>query len=343
MDASIDRRTALRLGFTSLATVAGATLVAACGTGGDEGAATSSASAGAEPGAFPVTIAHLHGATTLTAPPQRVAVVGIGDQDSLLALGITPVLVPVWTGSTDTGVGRWSQDLVHGAPTPLPNATSAFSLEQVAAARPDLILAVNNAITADRYQQLSGIAPTVLHAAGQTDWALPWQDVTRRVGQAVGRPKQAEELITGAEATVAKAKAANPAFAGKTAVLVIRWKDGKLRAFGPDAARFQILRGLGFTPPTALAGRFAGGALNTELSAENFHLLDADVLVFDNWERDRAQVEGEPAFASLPAVAQKRLVGLDPVVSDALSMPNPVTIPYVTNDIVGRLAAVLTR
>lgn len=343
MAASMDRRTALRLGFTSLATAGAAAFVAACGSTGDGKPAPSSSATGAEPGAFPVTIPHVHGATTIKEAPQRVAVVGIGDQDSLLALGITPVLVPVWTGSTETGVGRWSQDLVHGAPTPLPNATSAFSLEQVAAARPDLILAVNNAITAERYQQLSGIAPTVLHAAGQTDWALPWQDVTRRVGQAVGRAKRAEELIASAEATVAKAKAANPVFEGKTGVLVIRWKDGKLRAFGPESARFQVLRGLGLVPPAALADRFAGGKLNTELSAENFPLLDADVLVFDNWERDRAQVENEPAFASLPVVAQKRLVGLDAVVSDALSMPNPVTIPYLTNDIVGRLAAVLTR
>ena len=343
MAASMDRRTALRLGFTSLATAGAAALVAACGSTGDDRTSPSSAAAGAEPGAFPVTIQHVHGSTTIAVPPRRVAVVGIGDQDSLLALGITPVLAPVWTGSTDTGIGQWSKHLAAGAPTPLPNATSAFSIEQVAATRPDLILAVNNAITAERYQQLSGIAPTVLHAAGDTDWALPWQDVTRRVGRAVGKPNQAEDLITSAEATVAKAKAANPAFAGKTAVLVIRWKDGKLRAFGPESARFQILRGLGFTPPAALADRFAGGKLNTELSAENFPLLDADVLVFDNWERDRAQVENEPTFASLPVVAQKRLVGLDAVVSDALSMPNPVTIPYVTNEIVGRLATVLTR
>ncbi|BDH56498.1 ABC transporter substrate-binding protein [Tsukamurella sp. PLM1] len=259
-------------------------------------------------------------------------------------MGITPVLAPVWTGSTDTGVGEWARGLVRGdAPAPLPNATGDFSVETVATTHPDLILAINNAITEDEYRRLSGIAPTVLHAPGQTDWALPWQDVTRRVGQAVGRAARADALVADAEATVARAKAEHPEFGGRTAVLVIRWKDGKLRAFGPDAARFQVLGGLGFTPPAALTDRFAGGKLNTELSAENFHLLDADVLVFDNWDRDRALIENEPAFAALPVVRDKRLVGLDAVVSDALSMPNPVTIPFVTDDLVRKLTGVLTR
>lgn len=339
MRARMDRRTALRMGLTTMTALA---TTAACG-GKTDTTSAPSALTSAEAGAFPVTIPHIHGGTTLTTPPQRVAVVGIGDQDSLLALGITPVLAPVWTGSTTTGIGDWSRDLVHGDPTPLQNATGDFSVEQVAAARPDLILAINNAITTDEYKRLSAIAPTVLHASGQTDWALPWQDVTRRVGQSIGRLGAADRLIADAEATVAKAKSEHPEFAGKTAVLVIRWKDGKLRAFGPEAARFQVLGGLGFTAPPALADRFAGGKLNTEVAAENFHLLDADVLIFDNWDRDRAQIENEPAFASLPVVRDKRLVGLDAVMSDAVSMPNPVTIPYVSADLVSKLTAVVKR
>lgn len=336
MERGISRRSALRWGATTAAMLAA---TSACGAGSDGAAPAGSATA--EPGALPVTIDHAYGSTTITAPPQRVAVVGIGDQDSVLALGVTPVLVPVWTGSTDTGIGEWARPLVHGDPVPLPHATTDFSVEQVAAAAPDLILAVNNAISQQRYRSLSAIAPTVLHAAGQTDWALPWQHVTARVGRALGRPLRAEQLIASAQETVARAKAAHPEFEGRTAAMVIRWKDGKLRAFAPAAARYQVLGGLGFRPPPALAERFAGGALNTELAAENFHLLDADVLVFDNWDRDRAQIENEPAFAALPAVRGRRLVGLDAVTSDAVSMPNPVTIPFVTGDLATRLAAVL--
>ncbi|WP_235174688.1 ABC transporter substrate-binding protein [Tomitella biformata] len=162
-------------------------------------------------------------------------------------------MVPVWTGSTDTGIGVWAESSLTGdRPTALANGTTDFSLESVAAADPDVIIAVDNAIDENHYEQLSGIAPTVLHAADQTDWVLPWQDVTTRVGAAVGLPEKAAKLVADTEAGVTRARADNPQFEGKSAVLITVRPDGSLRAFSPDAARFQLLTQLGFVPPAQL-------------------------------------------------------------------------------------------
>ncbi|MFC0454229.1 ABC transporter substrate-binding protein [Rhodococcus jostii] len=333
MTPTLSRRAMLSISFATLAGIA----VAGCsddGSGSDVGDA---AAGHAEPAAFPVTIDHKFGSTTVTQAPTRIAAVGIGDADVLLSLGLTPVLVPVWKGSTDDGIGVWADPSVHGAdPVALADATTKFVVETVAAADPDLIIAVNNAIDESTYQQLSAIAPTLLHAADQTDWVLPWQEVTTRIGTAVGLPAQAKQEVQGIESLIARTRDENPQFAGKTAALVIRWSDGNLRAFSPSAARAQLLTQLGFETPPALKDRFEN-KLNVEISAENYDLLECDYLLFDNYEKARGEMESQPAFTNLNVVRSGGVISLDPIVSDAVSMPNPLTIPFVLEEFVAKI------
>ncbi|WP_030172246.1 ABC transporter substrate-binding protein [Microbispora sp. NRRL B-24597] len=327
----MNRRQMLTLTLTAAAGV----VVAGCSSSSDP--TDSDVAVSAEPGAFPVTIDHVHGATTIEQAPKRIAVVGIGDADVLLSLGVIPVLVPVWTGSTDDGIGRWAEPRVAGAdPEALENATSDFSISAVAAAQPDLIVAVNNAIDASTYGQLSGIAPTVLHAAGQTDWVLPWQDVTNRIGAAVGLPEAAAQAVEDTENLIVERREQNPQFVGRTATVVARWADGNLRAYSPSSARAQLLTGLGFVPPVGIADKF-GDKLYVDISAENVSLLECDLLLFDNWERARVQMEASPLFMGLDVVRSGGLVKLDPIVSDAVSMPNPLTIPFVLDAFVDQI------
>ncbi|MDV7353413.1 ABC transporter substrate-binding protein [Rhodococcus sp. NPDC019627] len=334
MPPTLSRRAVLSLTFATVAGLA----VSACGSDSDSSPAAAGENAsGAEPGAFPVTIDHVHGSTTLTQAPTRVAAVGIGDADVLLSLGVIPVLVPVWKGSVDDGIGQWADASLGGAdPIALANATSSFDVETIAASTPDLIVAVNNAINESTYQQLSAIAPTVLHAADQTDWVLPWQEVTQRIGAAVGLPERAAEQVREVEEAVVRARTANPHFAGKSAVLVTVRGDGSLRAFSPSAARSQLLTQLGFVLPAALSTRF-DNALYFDVSPENLDLLDGDVLLVDNYDAARERLTSLPAFTNLEVVRSGGLVGLDPVVSDAVSMPNPLTIPFVLDQFVDRI------
>ncbi|CAM2853167.1 iron-siderophore ABC transporter substrate-binding protein [Prescottella defluvii] len=334
MNPVLSRRTVLSMTF---ATIAGLAVAGCSSNDASQGEAAGGGADHAEPGAFPVTIDHKYGSTTITQAPRRIAAVGIGDADVLLALGLTPVLVPVWTGSTDDGIGVWAEPSVHGDdPKALADATTEFDIETIVTAAPDLIIAVNNAIDEDTYKQLSAIAPTVLHAADQTDWVLPWEEVTTRIGAAVGLPAQAQQEVRDVQALIARTRDENPQFRGKTAVLVVARNDGKLRAFAPDAARAQLLTQLGFDAPPALKDRF-DGKLNYEVSAENYNLLDADLMLFDNYEKFRTGLEATPVFTNLNVVKSGGLIALDPIVSDAVSMPNPLTIPFVLDEFVAMI------
>ncbi|QJY47437.1 ABC transporter substrate-binding protein [Pseudonocardia broussonetiae] len=334
MDLQLTRRTALTW---SLISVAG--LVTGC-AGDDPGTDAGAAAGPAEPGAYPVTLEHVHGSTTVTSAPSRVAAVGIGDADVLLALGVMPVLVPVWTGSTDDGVGEWAEPhLGAAAPAPLADATTDFDLESIAAARPDLIVAVNNAIEEDTYRKLAAIAPTVLHAPGQTDWALPWKDVTARIGSAVGMPGRAAAEIREVEEVFARTRADHPQFAERTAALVRVLEGGTLRVFSPASARGQLLTEMGFGPVAGVRDAF-GSELYVDVAAENLSQVEGDLLVVDNYAKAEPVLAAVPTFAALGVVRSGGMIGLDPVTSDAVSMPNSLTIPFVIDEMLERIGRV---
>jgi iron complex transport system substrate-binding protein len=315
--------------FGVAASAALVTLLAACSGspgGGSAGEPTSSAE---QEDDFPTSIEHVHGTTTIDAEPERVVAVGIGDTDVLLALGIQPVMVPVWNGAFDDGIGTWAEDLLSGPrPEPLQSATTEFSIEAVAAAEPDLIVAVNNAIDAARYEQLSGVAPTVLHSAEHDDWVLPWQDVTTRIGQAVGRADEARDLVAETEAYIEGASAENEHFRGRTGALVRILDGNTFRVYSTEAARGQLLAALGFVIPSEIENQFSG-ALFLDVPLENLSLLDLDVLVVDNYAAHEDLLSSQALFTGLDVVSSGGLVALDAVTSDAVSMPNPLTIPFV--------------
>ena len=82
-----------------LAPVLAALAIAGCGSDDPETAAPAGAGASARQDAFPVTIDHKLGSTTIERAPERVVVVGLREQDPLLALGIVPAATTEWFGA----------------------------------------------------------------------------------------------------------------------------------------------------------------------------------------------------------------------------------------------------
>ncbi len=60
--------------------------------------------------AFPVTLEHKYGSTTISEQPVRIVTVGLTDHDALLALGIVPVGTSEWFGDYPGSVWPWAQD-----------------------------------------------------------------------------------------------------------------------------------------------------------------------------------------------------------------------------------------
>jgi len=83
-----------------------AALALAVGCSDDAGGGTAE---GTGDGAFPVTVEHAHGTTTIAEAPERVVTVGVNEQDAVLAMGIAPAGVTEWYGGHPFATRPWAQ------------------------------------------------------------------------------------------------------------------------------------------------------------------------------------------------------------------------------------------
>jgi iron complex transport system substrate-binding protein len=269
---------------TLLTLAAALVLAAACSSSGDDGgdaAGPAAAAASADDGAFPVTIEHAFGATTITESPERVVTWGWGSTDASIALGVVPVAIPFADyGGDDAGVLPWVRDALEEAgaevPTVLPNAEEP-PLEAIAAARPDLVLAPYSGITAEQYELLADIAPTVAYP--DQAWSTPWREVIEIVGTALGQSDAATELLTAIDADLAEQAAAHPELAG-TSVAMVWDTAGTFYVYRPADARVQFVEALGLVSADSVEQLANGDStFYYTLSYEQLGELTSDILV----------------------------------------------------------------
>lgn len=289
--------------------------------------------------AFPVTIAHKYGETTISAHPERIVTVGLTDHDALLALGVKPVGVTEWFGEQPHATWPWAQDkLGDAAPVVLKTGDSGINFEAIAALRPDAILALYAGLSQEEYDLLTQIAPTVAQPAGYVDYGIPWQELTRTVGKVVGQAAQADALVAGVEAQLADVKAAHPEFAGASAIVATPYEG--IWVYGPEDARGRFLSALGFELPAGLV-EVVGAEFGGNLSMERADLLDVDVIIW--LDPDEAQGPlGGPVYASLPVHTEAREVFLDSYddpLGAATSFVSVLSLPFLLDGLVPRLAA----
>lgn len=318
-------------------------VLAGCGSSSDDNDASSESSAAA--GAYPVTLEHKFGSTTIESKPTRVAVVGYSDQDFVLAFGTTPVMVREWYGP-DKGIQPWSEEYVEGDEPVVENLGSdAIDVEKVASYEPDLIVGVYSGMTEEDYKSLSQLAPVVAPRAGYIDYGQPWQEVTEDIGTALGQKEQALELVKTITDQAAAVKAAHPNWEGKTAAIATF--DGiQTSVFASEDARSRFITSLGFTIPERF-DELAGEQFYTPISLENAKEIDQDVLIWDQLSfapNGRASVEATPALSALSAARENRTVFLEPVaLEEAFGWQTVLSIPYALEGITPLLEAAITE
>lgn len=314
----------------------------ACGSSSDEGSSSNSSAdaAKADEGAFPVTIAHKHGSTTIKSEPKRVVVAGLREQDALLALGVVPVATTEWYGKHPGAIFPWAKDKLGDAKLPtVLSSTDGLQIEKIAAQRPDLILAVYSGMTKKEYTALSKIAPVVGQPKGKVDYGSSWQEETTITGKAVGRTTKAAELVEETEKLIADAAAAHPEFKGKTAANVTDYQG--IYVYGPQDDRTRTLEGLGFTYPEVLRDAFPkdfGG----QLSDEKADALDVDALIwFADGDRSVAKLKTSGVYSKLDVRKEGRDVFVleQDRVYDATSFPSVLSMPTLLKELVPRLVA----
>lgn len=343
---------------TRLAGVLGSALVllavTACGSDASNSSEAAAGSAGMgtpatsasvpAPGApaYPVTLAHKYGSTEIKSEPMRIVTVGLTDQDALLALGVAPVATTEWIEGYAGNVGPWATEELGSAPVPgvLKDPGTGPDFEAIAKLRPDLILGLYSGLTEDQYKTLAKIAPTVAQPAGYNDFGIPWQELTKTVGLAVGKGAQAEALVTSVEDRFAQAAAANPQFKDKTALMATVY-EGQF-VFGSQDPRSRILTSLGFKLPADLDA-VIGDQFGANISPERVDLLDRDAIVWTvaDVDADRGTMHGNKLYADQKVVTEGREVYIQET-SDygkAVSFVSVLSLPYVLDRLVPQLVA----
>ncbi|WP_436522683.1 ABC transporter substrate-binding protein [Actinoplanes sp. HUAS TT8] len=304
-----------------LAAVLLTTALTACSTSDDaDKAAPASSTAGT---AFPVTIEHKFGHTTIPSKPHRIVTVGWNDQDFALALGEVPVSTREWF--TEYPTYPWVASSLGGAS--LPTFSAEINYEAIIKQRPDLILAVYETIDKATYDKLSQIAPTVIQSSQYKDEETPWDVQTLTTGKALGKPAEAQALVDKVKAAADAAKTANPQFAGKTLVVDYGPEKGQhylLPKNDPRRALFDLLG-------------FATQDQAEDVSEERLDLADRDVLVIEG--ATEADMLKSPVFAKLKVVAAKHTlyIPFDGPLAGALSYSGPDALLYALDQLVPQL------
>lgn len=216
----------------------------ACGSGAPSDTAASGSSS--SDGAFPRTVEHAMGSTTIPNKPQRVAALDASFTDATLMLDTKVVAfteyntlgskLPDYLGASATNFGGEAQSV---------GKLAAPSLEKIITTKPDLIVSAK-VRHAKEYTQLSGIAPTVFsETTGPT-----WKDNIRLLAKALGKEALADERLAEYET---QARAVGDAVKAKsgpdTTISVVRFLDGPTRLYAKKSFSGIVLQDAGLARP----------------------------------------------------------------------------------------------
>jgi len=260
---------------------------------------------GAPDGAFPRTVVHVAGETTIDSAPVSVAVISTGQADALLTLGVVPA------GSTAAdGAEMIPQYLYDAFPddaadldevAPLGSRTEP-NLEALAALAPDLVV-LNSAgkESAGLYETLSEIAPTVVTQGT----GLYWKQDFLLLADAVGRTEQAQTWL---DAYHADTEAFGETVEGDPTVSLLRTNGDRTRVFGVASFAGSVVEDSGLARPESQAFT---DETSIDLSPEQLALADADHLFYGVQGGDLTELTSLPLWPSLSAVSDDRATPVD--------------------------------
>lgn len=331
--------------------LSGLILLTACSTGST---ADTAQEAPAEPttsvdaDAFPVTIEHAFGETTIEQEPTRVATLGWTDQDNVLALGVVPVGATKLTwGGNDAGSSDWFDAVLEetGAEQPVRyDDSDGTPIEEIAQLAPDLILATNSGITEKEYAKLSKIAPVVAYP--EAPWVTPWQVTLETAGKALGRSALAAEIAADTQAAIDDAQTNFPELVGTSFIFsYLSTADlSTVGIYGRQDPRVAVMEDFGLVSPPIVEKVVEEGQFYGTLSAERAAEAESDVLItYAETDEDVATYAADKLIGQVPAIKAGRVhAEADKHVGLAITNPSPLSIPFIVENFLPHVAEAAT-
>jgi len=338
--------------LTALSAVAVLSLAACGGTADTTSEADGgSASAEAAADAFPITIEHAFGETTIEEQPERVASVAWANHEVPLALGVVPVGMSEATWGDDDGDGvlPWVEDTLGelGAETPvLFDETEGIDFEKVADTTPDVILAAYSGLTQEDYDTLSQIAPVVAYP--ETAWGTSLEDMITINSVAMGMSAEGEELVADLQQQVTEAMAERPDLEGKSVMFTYLDPNdlSQVGFYTTHDPRAGFLEDIGLTTPPVVAEETAAtDEFFVSTSAEqNDAFADVDIFITYGGDELLTHVQNDPLMKQIPAVQRGSVAMLqDSTPLAASANPSPLSIGWGIGDYLDILAGAAAK
>ncbi|MET8399276.1 iron-siderophore ABC transporter substrate-binding protein [Streptomyces sp900116325] len=278
---------------------AGSDKKAAVATGGkdfaDAAKKTAAYGTDAKAGQFPRTLTHAMGTTELKSAPKRVVVLDVGEFDNVVSLGVKPVGYAPSEG--DAAIPSY---LKKDAGNPKNVGTiNNLNLEAIAGLKPDLILG-SQLRAADKYDQLSKIAPTVFSIRP----GFTWKENYLLNAAALDKTAKAKSEL---EAYEKKAtKLGEDIGPDKPTISMVRYLPDRIRLYAKASFIGTILEDAGLPRPK----NQQINDLAAEISPEKIDEADADWIFTgvygDPKATKRDTARSNPLWKNLKAVKEGR-------------------------------------
>ncbi|MFF0286129.1 ABC transporter substrate-binding protein [Streptomyces sp. NPDC005262] len=278
---------------------AGSDKKAAVATGGkdfaDAAKKTAAYGTDAKAGQFPRTLTHAMGTTELKSAPKRVVVLDVGEFDNVVSLGVKPVGYAPSEG--DAAIPSY---LKKDAGDPKNVGTiNNLNLEAIAGLKPDLILG-SQLRAADKYDQLSKIAPTVFSIRP----GFTWKENYLLNAAALDKTAKAESELDAYEKKAAKlGEDIGP---DKPTISMVRYLPDRIRLYAKASFIGTILEDAGLPRPK----NQQINDLAAEISPEKIDEADADWIFTgvygDPKATKRDTARSNPLWKNLKAVKEGR-------------------------------------
>jgi iron complex transport system substrate-binding protein len=320
----------------------------ACGGGTDnpepQSGTSASAGAGAKSAAFPVTVEHKYGSTTIEEEPKKVVTLGLSDQDAVLALGVKPVGAVDWFKEDPYGKWPWAKDKWGSDLPEIVGERDEYNMEKIAALKPDLVIAQYSGMKKEQYDTLSKFTKVVAQPKDYADYGATWQVMTQQIGKALGKETEAEKLISDIDAQFKAVRDEHPEWAELTLAVADSFEAGKYSAFTTNDPKAIFFNELGFKLKPDIDKLAKPGWNVAELSAEKLNVLDVDRLVWVTSSTEaNDRIKAEPLYKKLKVNQDKRDLFVpyqNPDIGAAFSFNTVLSIPYAIEEIEPLLTAI---
>jgi iron complex transport system substrate-binding protein len=322
--------------------------LAGCASTPEPGGGSTSAGGG---GAFPVTIEHAYGETTIEKKPTRIATVAWANHEVPLALGVVPVGMAAANYGDDDGDGLlpWVEEKLDelGAKTPvLFDETDSIDFEAVADTRPDVILAAYSGLSKSDYATLSKIAPTIAYPG--VAWGTTLEEMIQKDSEAIGRKAEGERLIAQLHDDIEETVEDHPGLTGSSVMFAYFDPNdlSKVGFYTTHDTRPGFLEQIGMVTPKVVSDASAASdEFYTTVSAEDADsFADVDVIVTYGDKALLDKLQADPLIGRIPAIERGSVALLaDDTPLAAEANPSPLSIGWGLDQYLDPIAAAAAK